>query len=194
MLGRQHLLFGITSSIALSAVMNQSGSPLFASPLAFVGAAAVGSLLPDIDSENSTLGRKIVFISAYLEGRFGHRTVGHEILIMVPLFILSLLSKSPLFFGLMFGVMGHLFLDSFTKYGISFNYFGNKASYRYKLDRAIGVGRFHLVPSFIYKKIDSSGFIAKLLTLALSVGVLYLANVVTMHTEGMNIVSVVTHM
>lgn len=194
MLGRQHLLFGITSSIALSAVMNRSGSPLFAFPLVFVGAAAVGSLLPDIDSENSMLGKKITFISAYLDGRFGHRTVGHEILIMVPLFILSLFAGNPLFFGLMFGIMGHLFLDSFTKYGISLNYFGNKASYRYKLDRTIGAGRFHIVPGFIYKRIDSDGFAAKLLTLALSAGVLYLANMITMHTEGMNIVSVVAHM
>lgn len=194
MLGRQHFLFGFASSVSFAVLANQVNSSIIVSPAMFVAAAVFGSLFPDIDSENSMIGRKLTFISAYLEGRFGHRTIAHELFIMVPLFILSLFLRNTVFFGFMFGVMGHLLLDSFTKYGISVNYFKHRVAYSNGWDKDFNLGRFHIVPAFIYNHVSSNGIAANIITLALSAGVLYLANIIVIRMSGLNLISVMTTM
>ena len=74
---------------------------------------AFGLLLPDIDQENSLLGRII-----YLPIR--HRTWTHTIWIVI---LLSLcMFASPVFFWLAFGYALHIFFDSLSKGGICWFY------------------------------------------------------------------------
>ena len=71
----------------------------------------IGSLLPDIDSENSLLGR-------YFHIPMEHRTWTHTI--YFPILILVISFVWPIFFWLFFGIMTHLFWDSLSFGGVCF--------------------------------------------------------------------------
>lgn len=77
MTGRSHLIFGIAS--VLTAV--NAGWIDFS--VSNVGAAAFGSLLPDLDTERSMLGARMRWLSRVLAGTFGHRTITHTFCIPV---------------------------------------------------------------------------------------------------------------
>lgn len=110
MTGRTHLLFGL--AIALS-VKGASQDPLF---LSF---AAASSLLPDVDSTATKMGKRFPKLSRALNLIFGHRNLTHCLD-----FALSLSLASALILGLWHGLalsmgyLSHLFLDSLTKGGI----------------------------------------------------------------------------
>lgn len=54
----------------------------------FLGGLTIGSLFPDIDEENSSIGRKTLLISFFLNKLFGHRGITHRfIFFLVPLLI-----------------------------------------------------------------------------------------------------------
>ena len=88
-------------------------------------ALAVGSLLPDIDTQHSGLGRLIKPLSSKIERTFGHRTITHSLLGMVSLGILSLpllLIYSPVWVWLQVGVFTHILLDTANVTGVPFLY------------------------------------------------------------------------
>ena len=66
----------------------------------------VGSLLPDIDKANSTLGRKFKFVSLL----FKHRTFTHSLLFAL---ITALINPY-----LCIGVLSHIFMDMFNPMGV----------------------------------------------------------------------------
>ncbi len=74
MLARSHVLLGLAG---WSVVAVKSGYPLEAAPF---GAAALGSLAPDLDHPGSWLGRRLWFISHPLSSLVGHRGVTHSLL------------------------------------------------------------------------------------------------------------------
>jgi hypothetical protein len=59
-----------------------------------LGAALLGSLLPDIDTPKSSLGRLLPFLSIPIERRWGHRTLTHSLLLVAGLGLVCL----PLYF------------------------------------------------------------------------------------------------
>lgn len=73
----------------------------------------IGSLLPDIDSKNSALGR-------YIHIPVKHRTWTHSILIPVLMFIGTI--KLPFLFWIALGYTLHLFWDSLSRAGICWFY------------------------------------------------------------------------
>lgn len=81
--------------------------------LAGLALYALGTLLPDIDSRGSTLGRFI-----YLPVR--HRTLTHTIWVVLLLGLLSW--KLPLFWWLTFGYFAHIFWDSLSVGGIAWTW------------------------------------------------------------------------
>jgi inner membrane protein len=90
MVGKSHLLVGLTAGVVFDSVAHISGPPLTGQTsvsLALVVNKALyyfmvgfGALLPDIDNARSTLGRKLGWISKEIQRTFGHRTLFHSIL------------------------------------------------------------------------------------------------------------------
>lgn len=90
MVGKSHLLVGLTAGVVLDSVAHISGPSLIGHnsvSLSLVTNKALyyfmvgfGSLLPDIDNAHSTLGRKLGWISKEIQHKFGHRTLFHSLL------------------------------------------------------------------------------------------------------------------
>jgi membrane-bound metal-dependent hydrolase YbcI (DUF457 family) len=90
MVGKSHLLVGLTAGVVLDSVTHVSGPPLIGHTsvsLSLVVNKALyyfmvgfGALLPDIDNAHSTLGKKLGWISKEIQHKFGHRTLFHSFL------------------------------------------------------------------------------------------------------------------
>ncbi len=99
MVGKSHLLIGLTAGVVLDSFVHLSGPPLTMAtsiPLellvkkgVFYFMIGVGALLPDIDNAHSTMGQKLGWISKEIQHVAGHRTLFHSIL---GLFLGSLLA------------------------------------------------------------------------------------------------------
>ncbi|MGL4991711.1 MAG: metal-dependent hydrolase [Sarcina sp.] len=84
MLAVTHRIGGITFGAVLSLIIQEKLNITYDNPLIFMAitmsGGAVGSLIPDIDSTSSTIGRKFKFISKFVSKKFGHRGGTHTIL------------------------------------------------------------------------------------------------------------------
>jgi membrane-bound metal-dependent hydrolase YbcI (DUF457 family) len=90
MVGKSHLLVGLTAGVVLDSFVHLSGPPLTMAtsvPLellvkkgVFYFMIGVGALLPDIDNAHSTMGQKLGWISKEIQHIAGHRTLFHSIL------------------------------------------------------------------------------------------------------------------
>lgn len=91
----------------------------------FVGCAALGSLLPDIDHPNSRVGRKALPVSVAINVVAGHRKLFHSLLPYVAgVIALTVLFPEYKLYALALGMgcLLHLFLDSLTPEGVPFLY------------------------------------------------------------------------
>jgi len=97
-------------------------------PLSIIGygSAVLGSLLPDIDTTASRLGKMFLPVSSYLERRFGHRTLTHSLLgwVIFSLMGLPLLmfKLKEIYFCFIFGVFSHILIDAVNKSGVPLFY------------------------------------------------------------------------
>lgn len=100
---------------ALTAKLHQA--PLGIAPL--VG-CLVASLIPDIDNVSSTIGRKLVFVSAPIQIFFGHRTITHSLWVPVAIgAYIAFWESAPLMAVAVFwGYISHLIADAWTGYGV----------------------------------------------------------------------------
>ncbi|HEV2583361.1 MAG TPA: metal-dependent hydrolase [Ktedonobacteraceae bacterium] len=90
MLGKSHLLVGITGGVVLDSLLHVSGPPLtgashitlelLVNKCIFYAMVAFGALLPDIDNARSTYGRKLGWVSREIQHVAGHRTLFHSLL------------------------------------------------------------------------------------------------------------------
>jgi inner membrane protein len=90
MVGRSHLLVGLTAGVVFDSLFHVSGPPLVGSGTVslslvidkalFFVMVGLGALLPDIDNAHSTLGKKLGWISKEIQHKFGHRTLFHSLL------------------------------------------------------------------------------------------------------------------
>jgi membrane-bound metal-dependent hydrolase YbcI (DUF457 family) len=88
-------------------------------------AVAVASVLPDIDSGASYIGRVVPLLTRFLERRYGHRTLTHSLPFLAFLVILSLvplLAGIDLFACVLVGYASHPFLDTCTPAGVRLFY------------------------------------------------------------------------
>lgn len=111
-----HLAFGLlcaTCAFSLAARSLPHDGPA-------LGGVVLGSLLPDLDSPKSLIGRLLPFISLLIERRWGHRTITHSLLALTAvglvLLPLCLLCKTA-YAGLLIGYTSHLLADCATKTG-----------------------------------------------------------------------------
>jgi len=88
----------------------------------FIPLVCLGSVVVDIDTSNSRVGRKVRPLSWFLEIFFGHRGFFHSLTAAFLFLILSiyLFSVSFLAFAPFFGYLSHIFLDAFTLSGVPF--------------------------------------------------------------------------
>lgn len=77
MIGRSHIVLGVASAITASSM---GYLPL---SLMSLCAAGLGSLAPDLDTERSLLGCRMVWISRPLSRLCGHRTITHSFFVPV---------------------------------------------------------------------------------------------------------------
>lgn len=102
----------------------------FAAGLALAGdpisglIAMASSLLPDIESPDSFIGRKLPLISHSNKLVFGHRQVFHSLIGALAFFLISLILVKgfhlPINYAMaaLIGYLSHLFLDSFNPAGV----------------------------------------------------------------------------
>src|SRR5439155_18674658 len=89
MLGRSHIMFGLTAAVVLDGVVHISGPPLATSTpipidlitnkVIFFSMVALGALVPDIDNAQSTIGQRFGWISKEIQHIAGHRTIFHSL-------------------------------------------------------------------------------------------------------------------
>lgn len=106
---RTHIAAGLFTGLLLSEFYQE---PLH--KVLFVGAAAVGSLLPDVDCKNSYIRRYIPLFPHMKHRGHTHSVVGF---LVFSLILIPFGTAAPVL-GLIWGYMSHLLADSFTVYGI----------------------------------------------------------------------------
>lgn len=155
MRGNQHLEFGIISGSTIAIGLASVNILSIPETIPFVGLSILGSLFPDIDHPESSIGKSFPLISNFLFKTIGHRTYTHMVLfwLLVTCGFL-LLPKWSL--GFIVGVLGHLYLDALTIKGVPF----------------ISHKTFHLLPKFM--RCHSGSFISKLYTVIADVSVICL--------------------
>lgn len=107
MLGKSHM------KIAL-------GVTLFTANPDIILGALIGSLLPDVDQQNTYLGRCNIFLKSKKVRKFvQHRGVTHSLFgTAVLITILKLALNTPSVMGISIGIITHLIADAFTPSGI----------------------------------------------------------------------------
>ncbi len=84
-------------------------------PPAGVIISGVASLLPDIDSQNSKLGRMLPILSIPINLVFGHRGMFHSLLAALIISFLSLkFLPAYIAISIIIGYLSHLFMDALT--------------------------------------------------------------------------------
>jgi inner membrane protein len=90
--------------------------------------SGIASLLPDIDTRESTLGKILYPISNKLERQFGHRTITHSFIGVFALSIILLpllIFKPHWYYASLIGYVSHLLIDCVNKTGVPFLYPNN---------------------------------------------------------------------
>lgn len=117
MLVKTHVVGGIAAGMALAAAVPVD-------PLITLGAAAVGSVLPDICHSGSFIGKKAKPLARVISLLFGHRTITHSLLFLAAAAWLlnSVEIPDAAHYGVLVGMASHLLLDAATKNGIKLFY------------------------------------------------------------------------
>jgi len=82
----------------------------------------LGSLLPDIDSPFTMIGRLFPWISYRLNEKFGHRTLTHSWIPLSFLLIFYLIFQESFMLHFLIGYASHIFLDMLNKNGVMLFY------------------------------------------------------------------------
>lgn len=86
---------------------------------------AVASVLPDVDTAASFIGRAFPFLSKRIERKFGHRTLTHSAMFVAGLAILLFplsVFVPDVYVCLLIGYASHPFLDTMTVHGVKLFY------------------------------------------------------------------------
>lgn len=119
-----HIAGGIVFTGIFTSLWNVN---IFADPY-YLGATVLVSLLPDIDTPKSLIGKPFYPLSKWLYRKYGHRTITHSILFALILtlitYIFQRLQVIPPHYALIifFAYFGHLLLDMLTTTGVPLLY------------------------------------------------------------------------
>ena len=129
MMGRSHTLIGLATVTALAAANFWPLSP------AVLAATAIGSLAPDIDHPQSTLGRPLFFVSYPMNATIGHRTGTHSFLVLAFCTLAVLIAEAAGYanigYGFLVGYVAHIAADLLTIEGCALLYPWDRARYAF---------------------------------------------------------------
>ncbi|SDF15867.1 metal-dependent hydrolase [Limimaricola pyoseonensis] len=118
MMGRTHLALGAVAGVHLAAAAPGLGLPVAA-------AALLGSILPDLDTPYSKLGRRLWPLSRLVYWSFGHRGGTHSAVFLVFAAALLAVASPPVGIALGAGIATHLAADAVSYgYGQRFTFRG----------------------------------------------------------------------
>lgn len=114
MMLRTHFLFGLLISLVFLHFFPNTN------PYLFIPLVCFGSLIVDIDTSRSSVGRKARPFSWFLEIFFGHRGFLHSIAAAFIFLLLTiyLIKINSIAFAPFLGYLSHIFLDAFTLSGV----------------------------------------------------------------------------
>ena len=118
MMFKTHLMFSLLISLLIFKYFNLN-------PLVFILILVLAGSLPDIDHTKSKIGRKLFFVSFFVNLVFGHRKLIHSIIFASVLALIIKLSFGYYWIPFYIGYLSHLFLDSLTKQGLYIFYPSN---------------------------------------------------------------------
>ena len=134
--GKIHFTTGVLCATALGIYLYDKRMVDASTVLSMSGIGACSALLPDLDTQKSTIGKTVPVIPWLLENFFGHRGFFHSFLPLILLFLterfffpFSIYSEIAFFTGW----TSHLLLDTLTPMGIMWLYPLSKK--RYSLNR-----------------------------------------------------------
>lgn len=178
--GKEHIIFATATAASIAYATQGIDSAIFTHPYIMVGSCALGSLLPDIDESESTVGKLLFPISILIEKFFGHRMLIHDVMFQLPIliagFIYAFVSGNPIVFGLALGILTHLFLDGLTKMGIPVGSLIWKEK-RYSFSQVSAKYYIHFVPQALTVK--SGSILSFIETIVLSAGVMGASGYIT---------------
>lgn len=150
MMASTHAAIGAVTYAGACAVTGAAPDP------ATLAAAAIGALLPDVDTPTSRAGFCVYPLAAFLEKKFGHRTITHSFLgtaifaaLAAPLLFWrgAALDLQAIYFALVLGYASHLLADAATKSGVPMGWpnrrawvFPGNESYRVRTGSAAELG------------------------------------------------------
>ena len=133
-----HITFGL---LTVAGSFSLFSLPLHRNLPAIV-CAIIGSVLPDVDSPNSYIGRVLPYASIPIERQWGHRTITHSLLCLLALSVMIwplLIWQPACYSAVLLGYMSHIVADCATKSGVPLFYphpaacvFPGSAKYRIK--------------------------------------------------------------
>ena len=117
-----HIAFGSTAVLAIAMF---TGRPL----ALFLGSIA-GSLMPDIDSPDSYIGKRIPILPDLIYNIWGHRTITHSLYVVLAIGIFTLMLPflnikmmyQGFFHGFWFGYVFHILADCLNPSGVRLFY------------------------------------------------------------------------
>lgn len=133
MTGKTHVAVGVMTTAAI-AVLKPKGFDVLGAhviPVLSILSAVPGSKLPDIDIQQSSMGRRHKFISRMLKHRGFTHTLIIPLVLLAILFILGRYVRliyiieavlGSLVFGILVGWVMHIFADMFNKKGVPLLY------------------------------------------------------------------------
>lgn len=125
---KTHLLTSTTITLALTEYTNLEPNILL------FGGVLIGSLLPDIDEENSFIGKRSLGISSIVHSIFGHRGFTHSLLAALLVFLPYFFWEYTFLLGLSLGYLLHIIGDFFSVSGVPlFWFFSKKTKARIKI-------------------------------------------------------------
>lgn len=150
MMASTHAAIGAVTYAGACAISGTAPDP------ATLGAAAIGALLPDVDTPTSRAGFCVYPLALYLEKKFGHRTITHSFfgtavfaMLIAPLLFWhsGALDLQAIYFALLLGYISHLLADAATKSGVPLAYpnrrswvFPGNETYRVRTGSAAELG------------------------------------------------------
>lgn len=116
MIGLSHLTIGIAAGMAIASNQNAD----IAHTALFIALSGIGALVPDIDTPNSKISRKLSYLRLLYAVPFfwnRHRGLSHSLLILAPLCLAAGLSHNIYLAVFTFGYASHIVADMMTRQG-----------------------------------------------------------------------------
>ena len=134
-----HIIGGLTLALVLEKVffkdLDKATIKIAIDLGMYYSFSVLGSLLPDIDKKNSSLGKKFPKVSTMLNKTVGHRTMTHSIPFVLLVYILLYYININEYItnGITIGILSHILLDLMNRQGVCLLYPFKKKYHFFKI-------------------------------------------------------------